>query len=112
MANHTLTAAKLKAVRASYIRLVRDVLTGIPRAERCDPTCKGWAIFNESEGRPEIQRCDDCTRDLPVSDFDVAALPEAQTALRGALARLERIEAGYPRTSEAWKAWRKAEPRG
>jgi hypothetical protein len=107
-----LKAAELEKVRAQHITMVRALLRSIPLARRCDPKCKGWAVFNESEGRPEIQVCDSCTRGLPVSDYDVAVLPEAQMALSGALARLTALEAEAPTVTEEWKRWRAAEPRG
>lgn len=61
------------------------------RKAKCHPRCQGWEIFNEHEGRPEIQVCDECMSELPkavrLSDDDVAQLAEAQTALREAQAR-------------------------
>lgn len=59
--------------------------------DRCSPACPGWSVFNEHEGRPEIQVCDECNSELPkairLSDDDVAQLPEAQKALREAVER-------------------------
>lgn len=59
--------------------------------DRCSPSCPGWGIFNEHDGRPEIQVCDECMSELPralrLSDDDVSQLAEAQKALREAVAR-------------------------
>jgi len=71
---------------------VRQILGKLKKADRCSDDCPGWAIFNESLGRPEIQVCDECMTALPkhlrLSDDDVAQLPEARRELKEAEARV------------------------
>lgn len=55
----------------------------------CDPTCPGWAVFNE-ETCPAIQACDACwhgVTDAPTDD-DYQADPECRAALAKAQAAL------------------------
>jgi hypothetical protein len=71
---------------------VRQILGKLKKKERCSDDCPGWAIFNESLGRPEIEVCDECMTALPkhlrLSDDDVAQLPEARRELKEAEARV------------------------
>jgi hypothetical protein len=71
---------------------VRQILAKLKKKDRCSDDCPGWAIFNESLGRPEIQVCDECMTALPkhlrLSDDDVAQLPEARRELKEAEARV------------------------
>lgn len=48
----------------------------------CDPSCPGWAIFNELE-YPAIERCDECWSGVEdaMTDADYESLPECQAAL-------------------------------
>ncbi len=70
----------------------RRILASLKKADRCSDDCPGWGIFNEHEGRPEIQVCDECMTSLPkhvrLSDDDVAQLAEARRALKAAEARV------------------------
>jgi hypothetical protein len=52
-----------------------------------DPHCPGWCISDAGRG-DEIERCDNCTHDVPgpICDEDVTLLPEAQVALARAYA--------------------------
>lgn len=61
------------------------------RRKKCSPDCPGWAVFDtDSERGLEIETCDECNmlqfRPMRVSDADVRELPEAQKALREAVA--------------------------
>lgn len=50
--------------------------------ERCDPDCKGWAIFNEDTD-PVLQICDECWfgHPEPLTDEDLLKIPAAFEAL-------------------------------
>lgn len=65
---------------------VRAKIDAVPIAERCDPRCKTWGVFDTASG-PEIQRCDDCWhgRPDPLSDDEARLLPEAQAELAAEL---------------------------
>lgn len=74
-----------------HVKTVAEVRRLLAKVTPCDSQCPGWGIFNEQEGRPEIQVCDECMTSLQkshrLSDDDVAQLAEAQKALREAQAR-------------------------
>ena len=66
---------------AFTVEEIRAILDGY--TEHCDPGCPGWIIsYSDSRGL-EVEVCDDCTHDndSPLTDDDVALLPEAQAAL-------------------------------
>lgn len=64
---------------------IRKELARLPRSQRCDPSCPGWAVFDGDN----IQRCDECARaarrvvpgNFRILDDEVARLPEAKKAL-------------------------------
>lgn len=54
-------------------------------ADRCDPDCLGWAVFNDTE----IQRCDDCGR----FETDEDAAEHVETSYRQLLEAAEEVRA-------------------
>lgn len=59
------------------------VLGHLEPEQRCTPTCLTWHLVNPDTD-PELQRCDACWEgvDDPLTDADVARLPEARIVLR------------------------------
>jgi len=83
------TTAAGVAAAALAARTTTEAITTVRKrlAQRpeCDEGCPGWGIFHvDREPWVEIERCDQCAGSLtpPITDDDVALLPEAQAALR------------------------------
>jgi hypothetical protein len=76
---------------------VREILSRIPKAQRCDDICPGWVVSESDRYGTQVEVCDECMTALPkalrLTDEEVAQLPEAKRELAKTIATREDLGA-------------------